>query len=82
MAKAKVTAQLRNDDFLIAIGEKIRTIRLEKGMSQTELALACKNDLDYSQISRMERGVVNFSISYLKIVAEALEVEPQQLLPE
>lgn len=81
MAKAKVKAQLRNDDFLIAIGEKIRTIRLEKGMSQTELALACKNDLDYSQISRMERGVVNFSISYLKIVAEALEVKPQDLLP-
>lgn len=81
MAKAKVKAQLRNDDFLIAIGENIRTIRLRKGMSQTELALACKNDLDYSQISRMERGVVNFSISYLKIVAEALEVEPQELLP-
>lgn len=81
MAKGKAKAQIRNDEFLIAIGEKIRTIRLAKGMSQTELALACKNDLDYSQISRMERGVVNFSISYLKIVADALDVDPQDLLP-
>lgn len=81
MAKAHKKQQLRDEAFLKAIGGKIRDLRNEKGMSQTELALACKNDLDYSQISRMERGIINFSISYLKTVAEALGVEPKELLP-
>lgn len=81
MAKQQKKVQLRDEEFLKLIGEKIRVYREEKGMSQTELAIACKEDLDYSQISRMERGLVNFSISYLKIVAEALGITPSDLLP-
>ncbi|MBC7389075.1 MAG: helix-turn-helix transcriptional regulator [Opitutaceae bacterium] len=49
-------------------------------MTQIELAFKC-NDIDWSQISRMERGLVNFSISYLLLVAEALQVSPKDLLP-
>lgn len=45
-----------------------------------ELALLC-NDKEWSQISRMERGLVNFSISYLLLVSEALQINPRQLLP-
>ena len=69
----------RNDDQLKAIGEKIRKYRLAKGLTQAELAFEC-SDKDWSQISRMERGLVNFSISYLLLVAEALEVSPKDLL--
>lgn len=53
---------------------------MAKGMSQVELALEC-GDKDWSQISRMERGLVNFTISYLLLIAEALEVAPKELLP-
>ncbi len=37
--------------------------------------------MDYSQLARMELGQVNFSISYLFRVAEALGVTPKDLLP-
>jgi transcriptional regulator with XRE-family HTH domain len=70
----------RRDDQLKMIGQNIRKFRLAKGLTQNELAFEC-GDKDWSQISRMERGLVNFSISYLFIVAEVLEVEPKDLLP-
>lgn len=70
----------RDDDFLTKIGARIREIRREKGLTQMELAFKC-NDKDYSQINRVELGKVNFSVSYLGLLADALEVEPKDLLP-
>lgn len=81
MAKQRKRKQLKDEEFLKLIGDKIRQYRTEKGLSQTALAIACKDDLDYSQISRMERGTVNFSITYLKTIAQALDLNPQDLLP-
>ncbi len=52
---------------------------MSKGLSQAELAFEC-GEKEWSQISRMERGLVNFHISYLFIIAEALEIEPTELL--
>ena len=53
---------------------------LAKGLTQMDLAFAC-NDKDYSQINRIELGKVNFSVSYLSLIAGVLEVTPQDLLP-
>lgn len=66
-------------DFLMKVGANIRRIRLEKGMTQMELAYAC-NEMDYSQINRMERGKVNFSVSYLPLIAKALAIAPDELI--
>jgi transcriptional regulator with XRE-family HTH domain len=71
----------RDDDFLKKIGNKIRDLRTSKGMTQMDLAFKC-NDKDYSQINRVELGKVNFSVSYLSLIAEALEVTPKKLLPD
>ena len=80
MGKSQKSSQLRNDEQLKIIGDNIRKYRRALGMTQIELAFKC-NDIDWSQISRMERGLVNFSISYQLLVAEALEVQPKDLLP-
>jgi len=69
----------RDAEFLKKIGENVRAFRLKKGMSQTELAFECK-EVDYSQIARMERGEVNFTVSYLSLIAKVLEIAPQDLL--
>ncbi len=71
----------RQDDFLKKVGEKVRAVRLERGLTQTDLAFKC-NDKDYSQINRLELGKVNFSVSYLFLIASALDVTPADLLPE
>jgi transcriptional regulator with XRE-family HTH domain len=69
----------RDDDFLTKVGQRIREIRTTQGLTQTDLAFRC-NDKDYSQINRVELGKVNFSVSYLSLIASALNVEPKDLL--
>jgi hypothetical protein len=48
-------------------------------MTMLDLAFAC-NDMDYSQSSRIELGKVNFSVSYLTLIAEVLEVKVEELI--
>jgi len=80
VAKPIKRKNFRNDDQLKLIGDKIRKYRLAKALTQAELAFEC-GDKDWSQISRMERGLVNFNISYLLLIAKILEISPKELLP-
>ena len=57
----------------------MREIRNSKGFSIEQLAN--NSGMDYSQLARMELGQVNFTISYLFRVAEALGITPKELLP-
>lgn len=69
----------RNEEALRKVGDKIREVRLSRGLTQSELAFKC-GDIDLSQISRIERGLVNFTLSYLFLIAEILEVPPTSLI--
>ena len=68
--------QTRHAILLIALGKRLRDLRRLRGLSQEELAW--KADLELSQISRIERGIINTSISQLFSIAEALEVSLQE----
>jgi len=68
-----------NKPALSLVGSKMREIRLKKGI--TIEYLANTSGMDYSQLARMETGQVNFTISYLFRVAEALGITPKELLP-
>ena len=68
-----------NKTALSLVGAKMREIRLKKDISIEYLANS--SGMDYSQLAKMETGQVNFSISYLFRVAEALGVTPKELLP-
>ena len=79
MKKAPKKSYYINKTALLQIGDKIREVRTAKKKSMENLA----NDsgIDYSQWARIETGKVNFSISYLFRLAEALGVNPKDLLP-
>lgn len=81
MKKLIKRAYYRDDSFLQKIGERVRELRVAQGMTQMDLAFKC-NDKDYSQINRVELGKVNFSVSYLALISEALGVTPHDLLPK
>ncbi|WP_090338577.1 helix-turn-helix domain-containing protein [Dyadobacter koreensis] len=81
MENQKPNKHYRDDDRLRKIGEKIRFCRNEKGLTQAELAQEC-GDKDWSQISRMERGLVNFTVSYLFLLAKILDVPAAKFLEE
>lgn len=48
-------------------------------MTLTEFAFEC-NDIDYSQINKIELGKINFTISYLALFADVLEVSVEELV--
>jgi len=60
-----------------ALGEAVRTLRLEAGMSQEELADAA--DTDLTQVGGIERGVRNPSYTTLLRLASALETTVGEL---
>ena len=59
-------------------GERLRTIRKEKGLSQEGLALACH--LDRTYIGGVERGERNISLINIHKIANALGITVQELL--
>ena len=73
----KKKAQIRRDDLLIAFGNRLREIRESKGLSQEKLAL--KSDLSQSQIYRIEKGLINTTISTALHLAENLQVSYKEL---
>ncbi len=68
---------IRKQDQINQFGNRLREIRLQKGLSIQYLADIC--NLEYSQISRIELGKINTSISTIFILSEALEIEPNEL---
>lgn len=60
-----------------ALGEAVRTLRREAGMSQEELADAAGTDL--TQVGGVERGVRNPSYSTLLRLAGALDTNVGRL---
>ena len=75
--KSKRPKNLKDDDGIQQLGQKIREIRLDKELTQE--GLAYEAGLEYSQISRIERGVINTSVSQVLAIAKALKVSPSKL---
>tara|TARA_R110002020_G_scaffold391234_3_gene601666 strand:+ start:996 stop:1226 length:231 start_codon:yes stop_codon:yes gene_type:complete len=71
MTKIKDTA------FLIRFGKNLRKIREDKGMSMR--ALADYSNVEYSQISRIEKGQINTTISTVKALSKALQTSCYKL---
>lgn len=61
-----------------ALAYNIRLFRFENGISQEELAFRC--ELDRTYISAVERCIWNVSLGNIGKIANALKVEPWQLL--
>ncbi len=76
----KKLKKLRKPDakHLKLLGEKIRELRLEKKMTQMELATEC--ELDKQTVFRIEKGEINMTLSTLFRLADALDVVATDLL--
>jgi len=56
----------------IEVGKRIQKIRIEKNISQQDLAAKC--NFEKSNMSRLEAGRANATLSTLEIVSKSLEV--------
>lgn len=69
---------MTNKDYLQRLADKIRTIRKERGLTQTELAE--KLGTNHSYVARMEKGDQDSRITSLISMADALSVDISELV--
>ena len=66
--------------ILKSVGNKIKEIRQSKGLSQLDVVGRMEGNIDFTNISRIESGRTNPTVFTLFRIAEALEVNPKELL--
>ena len=69
---------MEKEVLLKKLGERVREIRLEKGMTQKELANSI--DKDQQSIQRLEAGNMNPTIYYLREIAVGLNAELKDIV--
>ena len=67
---------VRDTEGISRFGARLRQVRLANHLTQEELA--SKSGLEFSQIGRIERGVINTRISTVFILAKTLEVDVRE----
>ncbi len=67
-----IVINVKDKSFLIKFGNHLRFLRKQIGISQEELAN--RADISISQVSRVERGEINTTISTVKVISEALNI--------
>jgi transcriptional regulator with XRE-family HTH domain len=67
-----ISAELKNELLRTKIGQRIRELRVERGISQE--AFAYQAHLDRSYYGRVERGEGGITIDTLATITEALGV--------
>lgn len=65
-------------DWKAIVGENVRRLRIQKGLTQEQLAFEADIDLTYE--GGIERGNRNPSLLVLARIADALAVHPAELL--
>ena len=69
---------ISEETFIINLGVHIRQLREKKNLSQQDLANDC--NIPKAQIGRIERAQINTTVRTLIKIANALEIEPKELL--
>lgn len=71
-------AVLRNMYAIGLLADNVRLYRNGRNLSQE--ALANMADIELSQVSRVERKLLNTGVSMIYALAKALDIKPAQLL--
>jgi len=66
-----------NEGYCKAFGQQLRRLREARGISMRGLAKDA--DIEYSQLSKIERGVVNTTISTVLALARTLDIPVKDL---
>ena len=66
-----------NEKFRILFGENLKKIRESKNLSFRKLAQRC--DVDYANLNKIEKGMINISMSTIYEISKGLNVQPKDL---
>ena len=71
---------MEKSEILKKVGERIKEVRLQKGISQADLVGRMQGEIDPTNISRIEAGRTNPTVFTLFRIAEALGVPLNELM--
>lgn len=71
---------MEKSEILKKVGERIKEVRLQKGISQADLVGRMEGNIDATNISRIEAGRTNPTVFTLFRIAEALGVPLNELM--
>ena len=64
--------ELSNEDIVSSLGDRMKEIRLSKGMTQTDVADRC--NMDKTSYQRVEKARTSPTLNTVILIARALEV--------
>ena len=70
--------KIRDEKLMLAFGDKVRKTRSKAGISQYELAALC--NVEQSQITRIENGKINTTLSTIFALSNAFEMRMSELM--
>lgn len=65
-------------NIILSVGEKLRKLRIEKGLSQATLSYDA--NIPTNQIGRIERGEISTTISTLYKICKALDITVKEII--
>lgn len=73
---------MTNSDYAKALGERLRKIRIQKGMSLQDVQQASKNKWKAAVVGAYERGDRNVTVARLSDLAGFYDVPVAEILPD
>lgn len=67
---------VKDKKYLLELGKRIRELRKTRGITQLDLAIEMNNHAE--QVSRLERGNINFTVCMLKTICKAFEITEKE----
>ena len=77
MIEESQSMEIGKDEFLLMFGNHVKKLRLSRHLSLRELATQC--NIDYSDISKIEKGLRNIQLSTILELSKGLEIHPKEL---
>lgn len=71
---------MEKGQILHLIGKRVKELRESKGLSQVDLVGRMQGEIDPTNISRIESGRTNPTIFTICRIAQALEIQPKEIL--
>jgi transcriptional regulator with XRE-family HTH domain len=68
---------LRKDKVIVLVGLKIKSLRLQHQKTQEQVAFEA--GIEPMQLSKIERGIINTSISQIFAIATAIGIHPKEI---
>ena len=62
----------KKNEISLLVGKKIRCLRQDRGLTMEQLAFEV--GIEYTQLSRIERGRINTSVFQLFLISKALDI--------